>query len=456
MAAITARPPSRLQTLAYGTGSLAAGLYYSFNNFVLGPYLRLYTQNNILIGWLTSTRSFEQSIVQPAVGAWSDRTWTRFGRRAPFFLIGMSLAALLLLINGLMPVHPGLLVPVVILIFLFSLAFNFGIDPYVALLADTVPSEHRGRVNGIAQVLGAVGSLAILIAAFALFETHRAWLFIGVGAALVIGFTIVALFVREPREIVAAGRISRHTLLEMFVKSPGRTFRIFLSYLGDLWEQEREAVKLLFVRFTYQFGLNAAIPFIVFFVQDEIGTNGLPELAAAFPALGLLGVDRWSAEQVAFLIGGDFILMTGFWTVACGHLADRIGKKPVFAFGLVVLGVSGLFAAFATSIPQLLFYLVFLGFGNAAQTVLFFPYLSDLIPAWRAGEFQGLSAMSETGGYFFSILLAGELLNLNLFDLGYRLVFIITGTFVLLAAIAALFVKSKVRVRTAEATASAR
>ena len=61
------------------------------------------------------------------------------------------------------------------------------------------------------------------------------------------------------------------------------------------------------------------------------------------------------------------------------------------------------------------------------------------------GEFAGLSAFAETGGVVFSVLLAGTLINLNLFGLRYRLVFIVTGICVLLSFLAIWFVKSKVQ-----------
>ena len=32
-------------------------------------------------------------LVQPLVGYYSDRTWTRYGRRRPYFLVGAALAA---------------------------------------------------------------------------------------------------------------------------------------------------------------------------------------------------------------------------------------------------------------------------------------------------------------------------------------------------------------------------
>lgn len=106
--------------------------------------------------------------------------------------------------------------------------------------------------------------------------------------------------------------------------------------------------------------------------------------------------------------------------------------------------VSALLAAGATSIPQLLVYVLFLGIGNAATTVLFFPLLTDLVPASRVGEFAGLSAFAETGGVVFSVLLAGELINLNPMGLHYRVIFIVTGVCLILGFLAILFVKAKV------------
>src|SRR5262249_51713724 len=94
---------TRPQTIAYSAGQFGAGLYYGFNTFILSLYLLQFTPNNILIGWLSSTRSCEQSVIQPLVGAKSDSTWTRLGRRAPFFLTAMPVVALLLIVNGLLP-----------------------------------------------------------------------------------------------------------------------------------------------------------------------------------------------------------------------------------------------------------------------------------------------------------------------------------------------------------------
>ncbi len=427
------RPLTHAKTLAYSCGLFAAGMFFAFNNFTLPLYLSIFTSNNILIGWLSSTRSFEQSVIQPIIGAWSDRTWTRFGRRAPFFLAMMPLVAILLVFNGLIPHDPSLLALVAVTIFVFSLLFNVGIDPYYALLADVTTSEQRGTVNGVAQVFGFLGQVAILVGAFLLYGIHPAWVFALVAAGLVIGFGIVALGVRESRERihVEPGRPSRRSLGE------------FNQYVLALFREQPEAIKLLGVRFFYQLGINAAVPFLTLFMVREIGLNGWGDVIAVLPSdlsASLAKIDPGGLSQ---LMATVLLLSTGLAAFPCGILGDKIGKKRVFAAGLLVCGVTGLFAAFATNVPQSLFYMVLLGIGNAALTVLFFPYLTDLIPAERVGEFVGLSAFAETSGVFLSILLAGELINLNLFGLQYRLVFIVTAVFLLIAFIAVMFVKSK-------------
>ncbi len=434
---------SRPRTFAYSAGQFAAGLYFAFNTFILSLYLSQFTSNNILIGWLSSTRSFEQSVIQPIVGATSDRVWTRVGRRAPFFLAAMPIVAVLLIVNGLLPTpatpnEPPQLWLVVSTIFLFSLVFNIGIDPYYALLVDVTSSEQRGRKNGWAQLAGFLGQCTLLILSIFLWtkQPFLVWLVVALG--LVVGFGIVALGVREPRELPHWAHKSKPA------SAPRRSFGALVPYLRDLYHTQREATKLLGVKFLYQFGINAAAPFLTLFIRDEIGLNGWSDMLSAFPFLTTLGLDKIDASSVALFVSFAFLIMQLLWAAPCGFLGDRFGKKRIFALGLGVMGVTALLSAFAMNIPQILFYLVFLAFGNTAQTVLFGVYLADLIPGDRVGEFTGLSAAAETGGTFLSILVAGALINLNLYGLQYRMIFIVTGLFLLLAVVAVQFVKARV------------
>ncbi|MGB8646566.1 MAG: MFS transporter [Anaerolineae bacterium] len=434
---------SRSGIIAYSMGSVAAGLFYAFNNFTLPLFLSFYTKDAIIIGWLSSTRSVEQAFIQPFVGGWSDRTWTRLGRRAPFFLIAMPISALFFVITTLIPHDPSLLGPVIVAVFIFSFMFNVGIDPYVALLADVTESIQRGTINGVAAVFGFLGQVVILIAAGLIWEQHHDWVFYLIALGLVLGFGIVALGVRERQQLVEGEERTQPT--DSMLKP---SLAPYIEYIRDRWRESRDAVKLLLVRFLYQIGVNAAVPFLTLFVSTQIGTAGWREMISLIPgganlAFGNTTVANLDAQGVSQIVAALFLLVTMLFAIPCGWLGDHLGKKRVFRVGLLVMGIVALFAAFATSIPQLLFYLIFLGLGNAAVSILFFPYLSDLVRADQMGEFQGLSATAETGGIALSVLLAGALINLNLFDMKYRIIFIVTGIFLLLGVVAVSFVRAQ-------------
>jgi len=96
-------------------------------------------------------------LVQPLVGYWSDRTWTRLGRRRPYFLAGALLAATALV---LMPRSPVLWVAAALL-WLLDGAINVSMEPFRAFVGDQLnPSQRpagyamQSFFIGIGAVLG--------------------------------------------------------------------------------------------------------------------------------------------------------------------------------------------------------------------------------------------------------------------------------------------------------------
>src|SRR5690349_17229164 len=102
----------------YSVASIGTGFFYAFSNAVL-PLL-IPSENVLLVNLMSNTRSIEGTFIQPVVGAWSDRTWTRLGRRRPFMLAAMPVSALVM---ALTPLAPNLAF-IVAGIVLFSLLFN--------------------------------------------------------------------------------------------------------------------------------------------------------------------------------------------------------------------------------------------------------------------------------------------------------------------------------------------
>jgi len=78
-------------------------------------------------------------IVQPIIGYMSDNTWSKLGRRRPYFLVGAILASIGLII---MPNSPYLWVAAGML-WLMDASINISMEPFRALVADLLPSEQR-------------------------------------------------------------------------------------------------------------------------------------------------------------------------------------------------------------------------------------------------------------------------------------------------------------------------
>ena len=98
-------------------------------------------------------------LVQPLVGYYSDRTWTRFGRRRPYFLVGAALAAMTLIA---MP-NAMTLWMAALSLWILDASLNLTMGPFRAFVADQMSAEQRS--NGylmymfFASVGAVVGSL---------------------------------------------------------------------------------------------------------------------------------------------------------------------------------------------------------------------------------------------------------------------------------------------------------
>ncbi len=102
-------------------------------------------------------------IIQPVVGALSDRTWSRFGRRLPYLLFGSVLAVIVM---ALLPnagsfhlaVGAALLFGAVALMFL-DLSINISMQPFKMLVGDMVNEKQKGLAYSIQSFLCNAGSI---------------------------------------------------------------------------------------------------------------------------------------------------------------------------------------------------------------------------------------------------------------------------------------------------------
>ncbi len=105
-------------------------------------------------------------IVQPIIGAMSDRTWGWLGRRRPYFLVGAVLSSLALL---LMP-NSGHLAEMLLphlpqfymaagLLWILDASINVSMEPFRAYVADKLPPEQRGKGFAMQSFFIGVGAV---------------------------------------------------------------------------------------------------------------------------------------------------------------------------------------------------------------------------------------------------------------------------------------------------------
>lgn len=373
----------------YSAGSIGTGAFFAFNNFVLPPILKGLGASDLLIGLLSSTRSIEGVVIQPAVGAVSDHIWTRLGRRRPFIVVAIPLSALFFLAGS----KAQSLLPLAILIFLFSVFFNIAADPYAALVADIAPLHRRGLLNGLASAVQLASQVAFLlvIVAFSVRESIPEWTFVLVGVLLVVGFAVTVVGVPEPAEHTDRERIPP---------------RAYIAALGA----NHDAVAYLGTLFVYQFGLNAIQPYLVLFVMEDIHQT----------------------QQIGFVLAALLMLITAVGAVAFGKVADRIGTRPTLVFGWTLLTLGAIGGALVSDLLQTVIALIVAGIGNGAAAAAAWPLLTALIPADQTGVFAGLKAACESVAIPLSVLVAAEWF---LPQFGYRGIFVMLAVTIGLALV---------------------
>ena len=379
---------TRAKTALYSAGSVGAGAFFAFNNFVLPQLLKAAGAGDLLTGLLSSTRSIEGALIQPTVGALSDRTRGRFGRRRPFIAAGIPLSAAFFVVAASQHDLLGLTVG----IFLFSIFFNAAADPYVALLADITTLSERGILQGVSTAVQLASQVAflVLISTASTGGAIPSWSYLLVAALMVGTFAVTVLGVHEP------------AVVDLTEERLG--LRRYLTELAA----HREALRYLGAIFVFMVGFSAVLPYLTLFITVDIGES----------------------ESTALDLAAATLLVTGAAAVAFGKLADRLGTKPVLVIGWTLLAVAALGGVVIQRLPETIAVVALAGIGNGAATAAGWPLLAALVPPEKTGVFAGLKAAAESIAIPASVVVAAELF---LPRFSYRGVFVLLAGAVLIA-----------------------
>ncbi len=345
----------------------------------------------------------------PLIGVWSDRIWTRFGRRMPFILVlaPIAIVAFVLIPLALRMIPPELsgqvdrlgtplaLFSIAIGVFLLAMA-SFR-TPVIALMPDLTPSPLRSQANGIINLMGGVGTLIATLGSGFLYGMGHAVPFIFGAVLMAVAVLVLFLSVKEPRDLETAAREDEGLGALRGIKRISPEARRSLAFLMG-------AIFCWFV------GYNATETFLSSYGVSELGM---------------------STGQAPLLMGVASLAFLAF-AVPSGYIAARVGRRRTIISGLAVFGlllVTNFFLRNATLIWPIM---AVGGMGWALVNINSLPMVVDISASDAdLGTYTGLYYIASQAA-----AVAGPVINGYIVEWGggdYNLIFVVTPAFFALA-----------------------
>jgi maltose/moltooligosaccharide transporter len=340
--------------------------------------------DQIPILWIAAP--FTGLVVQPLVGYASDRTWTRLGRRRPYFLGGAMLSALALIA---MP-HASALWVAAALLWMLDAAINVAMEPTRAFVGDQLPVSQRA--TGYAMQSFFIGIGAVVASALpwlltrAGFSNHvdstagdtvipdtvRYSFYLG---AIVL-FGAIGWTVLRTREYPPAVLYSFDDAGPIEASSGTGMFRTILHDLRNMPEAMRRLIPVQFFSWLALFSMwiytTAAVTEVHFGTRDPLSD---------------------AYNQGANWVGVLFGAYNGFAALAAliiPLLVARLGLRLSHLVNLFIGGAALISFLFIRDPHWLLLAMVGVGFAWASIVSLPYALLSDSVPAQKMGLYMGI------------------------------------------------------------------
>jgi MFS family permease len=154
-----------------------------------------------LAGFFMGIDNLVAIIMNPIMGGRSDKTWSRFGRRMPYLIIGIPLAAGFFVGLPIAASVPGLLglASLVILILGFDISMAIYRAPTVAMMPDFTPSEKRSPANGVINLMGGIGSIFAFVVGSILYGINPLLAFGVTALIMILALVVLVVVIREPK-----------------------------------------------------------------------------------------------------------------------------------------------------------------------------------------------------------------------------------------------------------------
>lgn len=293
-------------------------------------------------------------VVSPWVGALSDRTRSRFGRRSPWIL-GAAVAAVPAVLSlGWATSVLGLTLGWVAA----QALLNAVQSPFEAAVADGVDRRQRGRAGSFLGV-GVAAGLALGVV-WAARLVDRPVLVTGALAGLVLVAAVV--FVRQTSSGAALeGAVPEAALVGSAAGATPRASTV-VTTLVSLWRHD-DFRRVFVGRFVLVLGHQMISSYMLFVLMDHVGLT------------------RTEAAAQASLVVGVHTVCLGVGAALTGRWTDRLGRrKPFVVVSTVVVAAALLVPLVSPTVGAVLVYAVVAGLGRGVYLAVDTALMIDVLP----------------------------------------------------------------------------
>ena len=362
--------------------------------------------NKTITGFVMSLDNILALILLPVFGSWSDKVNTRSGKRTPFITIGtlVAVAALLILpyadnTENFILFNIGLAIVL--------LAMSSYRSPAIALMPDLTPKPVRSRANAIINLMGTLGAVFTLIAIRLLVipgdKPDYSWVFVSVGAIMLISLIILRLTINEPKLAKEIEHLEDETVLEgSSGKLPKDVFRslVFLLAAIFFWFAAYNGVVTAFSRYAM--------------AMWDMNEGGVA-----------------SALMIATITAVISYIPSGF-------IASKLGRKKTILLGIVFVSITYLLGSFLVDYDFKVYAaFAIMGMGWALINVNSYPMVVEMSKMGDLGKYTGTYYTASMAAQIMTPILSGFLMDL----FGFKVLFPYALVFSILSFIAMTLVK---------------
>lgn len=438
------------------------GLQFAWQMRIIlsGPVTEGLGASPFIYGLIWLAGPFTGMVVQPLVGALSDKTVSPFGRRRPYLLGGALLASIALWIfpnsagvgnflhniTGLnLPAWSALLIAA-IMIWIIDACVNVAQGPYRALIPDVVPQEQHSLANSYISLAIGLGSVVAAGAApflkyFLNYQMSIPAQFIMAALAFTLGMLWTCITIKEhqtKKEMVKEAAIAD-------VKED-----TFMDSLKNFFALSPEVSKICTMQFFTWIG---TMCMMIFFTQYSVHTvYGVPDLSAVsaevnnqFSNASLSGTNF---SSICFAI---FNLVCFLVAIPIGILSAKFGNKKVHIISIITMILAYLGMAFSHDKAVVATMMGVAGIGWASICALPFAMLSQYIKKGTEGSVMGIFNIFIAGPQVFVCTIVAWIISKCIFQTDggcvnyhWEYTFLIGAVCLAVAAIVANSVKEKV------------